>query len=69
MEEIFQFNKKILTEHVTMTTNSDSKVFKDNIESLLEWRSDPSTGQRRLIPPNGNQLICYIDDLHLSEID
>lgn len=37
-EGVFDFTQQLITEHVTQSSHSDSKTFKNNIEALLEWR-------------------------------
>lgn len=52
-----------------MSAHTDSQVFKENIERLLEWRLDKNTNLRRLRPHLDNKLICYVEDLHMSWVD
>ena len=59
----------MLTEHVTLSQQSDSVTFKDTIEHLLEWRHNETTGESSLVPPENNKLVCYIEDIRMSQID
>ena len=52
-----------------MSAHTDSVVFKENVERLLEWRLDKKTGQRRLLPHLDNNLIVYVEDLFLANTD
>mmetsp|Transcript_42572 Transcript_42572/g.65299 ORF Transcript_42572/g.65299 Transcript_42572/m.65299 type:complete len:136 (+) Transcript_42572:4842-5249(+) len=52
-----------------MSDHTDSVIFKENVERLLEWRQNKATGQRRLRPHLENKLICYIEDIHMCWTD
>jgi hypothetical protein len=52
-----------------MSSHTDSTLFKENVERLLEWRVNKATGQRSLRPHLDNKLICYVEDLHMSWTD
>ena len=67
--QVFNYTKQLITDHVTMSAHTDSQVFKENLERLLEWRPNKATGLRRLRPHLDNKLICYIEDLHMSWTD
>ena len=63
---VFQFTKHLVTDHVTMSSHTDSSLFKENVERLLEFRLSKHTpGVRRLRPHLDNKLICYVEDLHM----
>lgn len=66
---VFDYTKGLITDHITMSAHTDSVVFKENVERLLEWRLDKKTGLRRLRPHLDNKLIVYVEDLHLSNTD
>lgn len=66
---VFNFTKQLITDHVTMSSHTDSQIFKENVERLLEWRLNKATNQRRLKPHLDNKLICYVEDLHMSWTD
>ena len=67
--QVFAFTKQLVADHVTMSAQCDSKIFKDSVERLLEWRLNKQTGQRRLRPHLDNKLICYVEDIHMSWTD
>jgi len=52
-----------------MTCHTDSIIFKENVERLLEWRLNKSTNTRKLRPHLDNKLVCYVEDLHLTMTD
>jgi hypothetical protein len=52
-----------------MTCHTDSIIFKENVERLLEWRLNKQTNQRKLKPHLDNKLVCYVEDLHLTWTD
>jgi excinuclease UvrABC ATPase subunit len=66
---VFNFTKQLITDHVTMSSHTDSTQFKDNVEKLLEWRLDKKGGTRKLRPHLDNKLICYVEDLHMGFTD
>mmetsp|Transcript_42647 Transcript_42647/g.65399 ORF Transcript_42647/g.65399 Transcript_42647/m.65399 type:complete len:169 (-) Transcript_42647:6885-7391(-) len=68
-ETAFDFTKQLVTEHLTLSQHSESKSFKRNVEGMLEYRLVAKNQERSLRPPEGNKLICYIEDLHLSYTD
>ena len=65
---VFEFSKKLMAEHITLSAHSNCSSLKHNVESLLEYRHGPS-GSKALRPPMGNKIVCYIQDLHLSDAD
>jgi hypothetical protein len=42
---------------------------KENVETMLEYKTDKDTGIRALRPHNKNNLIVYIQDLHMAHTD
>lgn len=66
---VFNYTQRLITDHVTMSAHTDSQVFKENIERLLEWRVHKDSGLRRLRPHLDNKLLCYVEDLHMSWTD
>ena len=68
-EDAFDFNKQLLPEHITMSSKCDARTFKDTVENVLEWRTNKKIGEKRLRPPENHKLICYVEDLHLSQVD
>lgn len=52
-----------------MTCHTDSIIFKENVERLLEWRLNKTTNLRKLRPHLDNKLVCYVEDLHLTQTD
>ena len=42
--QVFAFTKQLVADHVTMSAQCDSKVFKDSVEGLLEWRPNKKSG-------------------------
>ena len=67
--KVFTYTKRVITDHVTMSSHTDSTIFKENVERLLEWRENKKTGQYRLKPIHDHKLICYIEDVHLCWTD
>jgi excinuclease UvrABC ATPase subunit len=66
---VFNYTKQLITDHVTMSSHTDSTQFKDNVERLLEWRLDKKGGTRKLRPHLDNKLVCYVEDVHMSWTD
>jgi len=53
-----------------MSSHTDSSLFKENVERLLEFRLSKHTpGVRKLRPHLDNKLICYVEDLHMCWTD
>lgn len=66
---VFNFTKALQTDHVSLSSHTDSGVLKDNVERLLEWRTSKTTGEKVLRPHLDNKLICFIEDMHMSYTD
>ena len=66
---VYSYTKQLMADHVTMSSHCDSRIFKENVERLLEWRLNKQTGRHRLRPHLDNKLICYVEDLHLTWTD
>ena len=64
-----EFSKKLQTEHVTLSKHSSCTAFKANVESILEYRHDKETDTRSYKPPRDNRVVCYIQDLHMAQVD
>jgi hypothetical protein len=63
-KQVFDYTKALQTDHVTLTSHTDSVCFKENVEKLLEWRE--VKGVKALRPNLDNKLICFVEDLHMT---
>lgn len=68
-DNMFDFAKKLMTEHITLSKHSTCVSFRTMLEPLLEYKQEKHGRVRALRPPGGNKLVCYIQDLHLSGTD
>jgi dynein heavy chain len=68
-DAVYEFSKKLMSEHITLSKHSTCVSFKTMVEPLLEYKQEKNRRCRRLRPPAGNKLFCYIQDLHLSGVD
>lgn len=66
---IYDFSKKLISEHVTLSKHSNCSSFRTMVEAMLECKPTQDGQIRRLRPPNKNKLLIYIQDLHLSGVD
>jgi len=54
---------------MTMSSKCDAKDFRETIEGMLQWRTNKRLGEKRLRPPENHKLICYVEDVHLAQMD
>ena len=43
-DSVYEFSKKLITEHITISKHSNSTSFKSHVETLLEYKLDKETG-------------------------
>lgn len=65
---VFDYTKALQVDHITLTSHTDSTMFKDNIEEMLEYRPNKE-GDRVLMPHLDNKLLVFIEDLHMTMTD
>lgn len=67
--KVFEYTKQLVVEHLPMSKNCNSTVFKNKIESILELKAPAEGEAPKLRPYEGCKAIVYIEDLHLGFTD
>ena len=65
---VYEFSRKMSTEHITLSSHSNCVTMRTSLEGLLQYGKDED-GVLAYRPPRGNKLVCYIQDMHLSDAD